>query len=85
MQNERACTFISGKVCILGSIKVRIQTLPEINVHARLFGTLEYLQQKKTVISKTSSQHARGQKLMNFTTKKAFFFYRDDTWVVRPC
>ena len=42
MQNERACTFISGKVCILGSIKVRIQTLPEINVHARLFGTLEY-------------------------------------------
>ena len=42
MQNERPCTFISGKVCILGSIKVRIQTLPEINVHARLFGTLEY-------------------------------------------
>ena len=43
MQNERACTFISGKVCILGSIKVRIQTLPEINVHAHLFGTLEYV------------------------------------------
>ena len=40
--NKRACTFISGKVCLLGSIKVRGQNLPEINVHARLFGTLEY-------------------------------------------
>ena len=39
--NKRACTFISGKVCLLGSIKVRRQTLPDINVHARLFGTLE--------------------------------------------
>ena len=39
--NKRACTFISGKVCLLGSIKVRRQTLPEIIVHARLFGTLE--------------------------------------------
>ena len=29
--------FISGKVCLLGSIKVRRQTLPEINMH-----TLEY-------------------------------------------
>ena len=39
--NKPAYTFISGKVCLLGSIKVRGQTLPEINVHARLFGTLE--------------------------------------------
>ena len=39
--NKRTCTFISGKVCFLGSIKVRRQTLPEINVYARLFGTLE--------------------------------------------
>ena len=40
MPNKRV---ISGKVvCLLGSIKVRRQTLPEINVHARLFGTLEY-------------------------------------------
>ena len=39
--NKRACTFISGKVCLLGSIKVKRQTLPEINMYARLFGTLE--------------------------------------------
>ena len=38
-----------------GSIKARRQTLPEINVHARLFGTLEYVKdilsrrQRKTV------------------------------------
>jgi hypothetical protein len=44
--NKRACTFISGKVFLLGSIKVRGQNLPEINVHARLFGTLAYLLQK---------------------------------------
>ena len=41
--NKRACTFISGKVCLLGSIKVKRQTLPEINMHAHLFGTLEYV------------------------------------------
>ena len=40
--NKRACTFISGKVCLLGSIQLRGKTLPEINVHARLFGTSEY-------------------------------------------
>ena len=27
---------------LLGSIKVKTQTLPEINMHTRLFGTLEY-------------------------------------------
>ena len=40
--NKRASTFITGNVCLLGSIKVRRQTLPEINVRACLFGTLEY-------------------------------------------
>ena len=40
--NKRACMFISGKVCPLPLIKHKRQTLPEINVHARLFGTLEY-------------------------------------------
>ena len=30
------------KVGLLGYIKVKRQTLPEINVHAPLFGTLEY-------------------------------------------
>ena len=40
--NRSPCAFISGKVCILGSIKVRRQTLPEINAHGLLFGTLEY-------------------------------------------
>ena len=39
--NKHACTFISGNVCLLGSIEIRGQTLPEINVHERLFGTLE--------------------------------------------
>ena len=41
--NRRACMFISGKVCLLSSIDVKRQTLPEINVHARQFGTLEYI------------------------------------------
>ena len=41
--NKRARTFISGKVCLLTLIEPEWQTLPEINVHARLFGTLEYL------------------------------------------
>jgi hypothetical protein len=36
--NRCACTFISGKVCILTSIEDKRQTLTEINVHARLFG-----------------------------------------------
>ena len=40
MPNKRVCTFISGKVCLLDSIKVRGQTLLEINVNARSFGTL---------------------------------------------
>ena len=40
--NKRAYTFISGKLCLLGSIKVKRPTLPEINVHgASLFGALE--------------------------------------------
>ena len=39
--NRRACTFISGKVCLLASIEDKRQTLPEINEHAHLFGTLE--------------------------------------------
>ena len=41
--NKSACTFISGKAYLVGSIEVRAQNLLEINVHARLFGTLEYL------------------------------------------
>ena len=31
-------------VCLSSSINFEIQTLPQINVHARLFGTLEYVQ-----------------------------------------
>ena len=46
VRNRHACTFISGKICLLSSIDVRRQTLPEKNVHARLFGTLEYLGSK---------------------------------------
>ena len=41
--NKGAYTFISGKVCLLGSIKVKRQTLPEKNVYARIFGTFEYI------------------------------------------
>ena len=40
---KRARMFISGKVCLLTLIEPKRQTLPEINVHALLFGTLEYL------------------------------------------
>ena len=39
--NRHARTIISSKVCRLSSIYVKRQTLPEINVHARLFSTLE--------------------------------------------
>ena len=39
--NKHACTFISGKVCPLTLIEPKRQTLPGINVHACLFGTLE--------------------------------------------
>ena len=34
--NRRACTLIASKVCLLASITVKGQTLPEIGVHARL-------------------------------------------------
>ena len=40
--NKPACTFISGKVCLQTLIELKRQFLPEINMHARLFGTLEY-------------------------------------------
>ena len=42
VKNRRPCTFISGKVCLLASIKVKRQTLQERNVQSRLFRTLEY-------------------------------------------
>ena len=41
---------IFGKDCLLTSIEDKRQTLPEINVHACLFGTLKYL--RKTVLEK---------------------------------
>ena len=44
LPNRRVYTFISGQVCLLGSIKVKRQTWPEINVYTRLFGTIEYRQ-----------------------------------------
>ena len=40
--NKRECTVISSKVCVLTFIEPKRQTLLEINMHARLFGTLEY-------------------------------------------
>jgi hypothetical protein len=40
--NKRVYTFISSKVCLLTLIEPKRQTLPEINVYARLFSTLEY-------------------------------------------
>ena len=42
LPNRRVYTFISGQVCLLGSIKVKRQTWPEINVYTRLFGSIEY-------------------------------------------
>ena len=50
MPNKCTSTFISGKVCLLGSIEGRGLTLPEINVHAHLFGTLEYLTPEEIII-----------------------------------
>ena len=43
LPNRHVYTFISGKVCLLASIKVKRQTLPEINIQGQLFWTLEYL------------------------------------------
>ena len=43
LPNRRVYTFISGQVCLLGSIKVKRQTWPEINVYTRLFGSIEYM------------------------------------------
>ena len=42
LPNRRVYTFISGKLCLLASIKVKRQTLPEINVYTRLFERIEY-------------------------------------------
>ena len=39
--NKRVCTFISGKLCLLTSIEDKRPTLLVMNVHTRLFGTLE--------------------------------------------
>ena len=50
MPNKHACTFISGKVCPLTWIEPKRQTLPKINMHARLFGASEYLQTDKGVL-----------------------------------
>ena len=44
LPNRRVYTFISGQVCLLGSIKVKRQILQEINVYTRLFESIEYLQ-----------------------------------------
>jgi hypothetical protein len=41
--NKRTYTFISSKVCLLSSIKVKRLTLSEINMYTRLFGILEYV------------------------------------------
>ena len=43
LPNRRVYMFISGQVCLLGSIKVKRQTWPEINVYTRLFGSIEYI------------------------------------------
>ena len=42
LPNRCSRMFISCKVCLLTSIEDKRQTLPEIKVHACLFGTLEY-------------------------------------------
>ena len=54
--NKRACTFISGKVCLLTLIEPKRQTLPEINVHARLFGTLEYSEKVTSILINLKKQ-----------------------------
>ena len=41
--NRHVCTFISGKVRLLILIEAKRQTLPEINVYTRLFGSIEYI------------------------------------------
>ena len=48
--NVHTRPFSSSKDCLLGSFKVKRQTLREINLYARLFGTLEYLRTSKDCI-----------------------------------
>ena len=43
LPNRHVCAFISDKVCLLILIEAKRQTLPEINVYTRLFGSIEYL------------------------------------------
>ena len=50
--NKPACTFISGKVCLLTLIEPKRQTFLEINVHAGLCGTLEYMMPVCTTLTK---------------------------------
>ena len=45
--NRHVCTLISGKVRLLILIEAKRQTLPEINVYTRLFGSIEYLVEKE--------------------------------------
>ena len=50
--NRHVCTFISGKVRLLILIEAKRQTLPEINVYTRLFGSIEYaLAQQKKILA----------------------------------
>ena len=46
VQNNWPCMFISGNVCLLTLIEAKRQTLPKINVHGQLFGTLNWVVNK---------------------------------------
>ena len=48
LPNRRVYTFISGKVYLLASIKIKRRTLPKINVHTCLFGCIEYIRKFHT-------------------------------------
>ena len=69
MPNKRAYTFISGKVCLLTLIEPKTQTLLEITVHARLFGTLEDF-----LFFETSADASKNQMLLQ---KDFDLFFQD--------
>ena len=50
--NRHVCTFISGKVRLLILIEAKRQTLPEINVYTRLFGSIEKVGQASSDFTK---------------------------------
>ena len=69
--NRHVCTFISGKVRLLILIEAKRQTLPEINVYTRLFGSIEYVQRRP----KGGQEGGRQGAHWDFSRLKLIYIY----------